>query len=77
MGEAYIKVKGQYPNNMIKQDYRRIKRLTRPMLRFKNFHATQRPLAGIELMPVTKKGQIKIKAGNNRSPAELLYSLAT
>ncbi|MFT6389896.1 MAG: transposase-like protein, partial [Cellvibrionaceae bacterium] len=32
MGEAYIKVKGQYPNNMIKQDYRRIKRLTRPML---------------------------------------------
>ena len=41
----------KYLNNIIEQDHRRIKRLTRPMLGFKNFHAAQRMLAGIEVIP--------------------------
>lgn len=35
----------KYLNNIIEQDHRHIKRLTRPMLGFKNFHAAQRTLA--------------------------------
>ena len=66
----------KYLNNIIEQDHRRIKRLTRQMLGFKNFHAAQKTLAGIEVMAMIKKGQIKTKAGDDRSPAELFYALA-
>ncbi len=66
----------KYLNNIIEQDHRRIKRLTRPMLGFKNFHAAQRTLAGIEVMAMIKKGQIKTPAGDATSPAEQFYALA-
>ncbi len=66
----------KYLNNIIEQDHRRIKRLTRPMLGFKNFHAAQRTLAGIEVMAMIKKGQIKTSAGDATSPAEQFYALA-
>ena len=66
----------KYLNNIIEQDHRRIKRITRPMLGFKNFYAAQQTLAGIELMAMIKKGQMKTTKGDNRSPAELFYSLA-
>ena len=66
----------KYLNNIIEQDHRRIKRLTRQMVGFKNFHAAQKTLAGIEVMAMIKKGQIKTKAGDDRSPAELFYALA-
>ena len=46
----------KYLNNIIEQDPRRIKRLTRSMLGFKNFHATQRTLAGMGVMAMIKKG---------------------
>lgn len=48
----------KYLNNIVEQGYRRIKRLTRPMLGFKNFHAAQRTLVGIEVMTMIKKGII-------------------
>ncbi len=66
----------KYLNNIIEQDHRRIKRLTRPMLGFKNFHAAQRTLAGIEVMAMIKKGQMKTSEGNKKSPAEMFYALA-
>ncbi len=66
----------KYLNNIIEQDHRRIKRLTRPMLGFKNFYAAQRTLAGIEAMAMIKKGQMTIRAGNEQSPAEKFYALA-
>ncbi|MEO7862844.1 MAG: DDE-type integrase/transposase/recombinase [Nitrospirales bacterium] len=46
----------KYFNNMIEQDHRRMKRLTRPRLGFKNFYAAQRTFAGIEVMAMSKKG---------------------
>ena len=55
---------------------RRIKRLTRPMRGFKNFHSAQRTLAGMEVMAMIKKVQIKTSAGDATSPAEQLYALA-
>ena len=55
---------------------RRIKRLLRPMRGFKNFHAAQRTLAGMEVMAMIKKGQIKTSAGDATAPAERFYALA-
>jgi len=66
----------KYLNNIIEQDHRRIKRKTRPMLGFKNFYAAQRTLAGIEVMAMIKKGQMKTRAGNEQTPAEMFYALA-
>ena len=66
----------KYLNNIIKQDHRRIKRLTRPMLGFKNFHATQRTLTGIEGMALIRKGQMKTPAENKQSLPEMFYAMA-
>ena len=66
----------KYLNNIIEQDHRRIKRLTRPMLGFKTFHAAQRTLAGIEVMAMIKKGQMKIRVGHEHSFAQMFYALA-
>ena len=66
----------KYLNNIIEQDHRRIKRKTRPMLGFKNFYAAQRTLAGIEVMAMIKKGQMKTSVGGKQSPAEMFYALA-
>lgn len=49
----------KYLNNIVEQDHRRIKRITRLMLSFKNFHSAQKTLAGIELVAMIKKGQMK------------------
>ena len=65
----------KYLNNIIEQDHRRIKRLTRPMLGFKTFHAAQRTLAGIEVLAMIKKGQMKTRVGEKQSPAEQFYAL--
>jgi len=43
---------------------------------FKNFHAAQRTLAGIEVMAMIKKAQIKTSTGDATSPAERFYALA-
>jgi len=67
----------KYLNNIIEQDHRRIKRLTRPMLGFKNFDAAQRTLAGIEVMAMIKKGQMHTPARALTSFANQFYSLAT
>jgi putative transposase len=47
----------KYLNNIVEQDHRFIKRLTRPMLGFKSFWSAQATLAGIELWLMLKKGR--------------------
>ena len=67
----------KYLNNVIEQDHRAIKRIVRPMLGFKSFHAAHRTLVGIELMHVMKKKQGVGAEGNDApSAAEQFYSLA-
>ena len=66
----------KYINNVIEQDHRRVKRLTRPMLGFKCFNSAQQTLAGIELIAMLKKGQMKKKCSGDLSPAEQFYTLA-
>ena len=66
----------KYFNNILEQDHRAIKRITRPMLNFKSFRAARNVLAGIELMHMIRKGQFMIKGINARSFADQFYALA-
>jgi putative transposase len=54
-GTAIAIRKVKYLNNVVEQDYRGVKRITRPMLGFKAFAAAQSTLVGIELMHMIKK----------------------
>ena len=49
----------KYLNNIVEQDHRAIKRVTRPMMGFKNFHCAQSLIAGIETVHMIRKGQMK------------------
>ena len=49
----------KYLNNQVEQDHRFIKRLTRPMLGFKSFISAGITLAGIEIVRMIKKCQLK------------------
>ena len=64
----------KYLNNVVEQDHRAVKRLVRPMLGFKSFRSAQVTLAGIELMHMIRKGQLRT-TGKLR-PAQAFYSLA-
>ncbi len=66
----------KYLNNMVEQDHRNIKSITRQMLGFKNFDSAQSTLAGIELMAMLKKGQMKKNLSGTLTPAEQFYALA-
>src|SRR5467141_2105867 len=76
-GTAIAIRKIKYLNNIVEQDHRAVKRVTRPMLGFKAFEAAQDTLVGIELMHMIKKRQMRVEAGDEgRTAAELFYSLA-
>ncbi len=67
----------KYLNNIVEQDHRAVKRVTRPMLGFKSFAAAQDTLVGIELMHMIKKRQLVVEEGEKSlMAAELFYSLA-
>jgi putative transposase len=67
----------KYLNNVVEQDHRAVKRVTRPMLGFKSFEAVQDTLVGGELMHMLKKRQMVVEAGEESlTTAELFYSLA-
>ncbi len=67
----------KYLNNIVEQDHRGVKRVTRPMLGFKSFVAAQDTLVGIELMHMIKKRQMVVAEGEEGlTAAELFYSLA-
>ncbi|MBD3887536.1 IS6 family transposase, partial [Phormidium tenue FACHB-886] len=48
----------KYLNNVVEQDHRNIKRITRAMMGFKSFNSARRTLRGIEAMNVMRKGQV-------------------
>src|SRR2546427_2502579 len=67
----------KYLNNIVEQDHRAVKRVTRPMLGFKAFEAAQCTLAGVELMHMIKKRQLVVEEGEEgRTAAEQFYALA-
>jgi len=64
----------KYLNNIVEQDHRAVKRVTRPTLGFKSFRSAAATLAGVELMHMIRKGQLRT-TGKLR-PAQQFYSLA-
>jgi putative transposase len=74
--EAGIELRqAKYLNNIVEQDHRAIKRMTRPMLGFKSFWSAAITLAGIELMHMIRKGQLQSTERGLTSAAQF-YSLA-
>jgi len=69
----------KYLNNIVEQDHRHIKRITTPMGCFRKMHTAARTLAGIELVNMIKKKQLKFTKyiDQNLTPAEQFYRLAT
>src|SRR5919202_1555932 len=67
----------KYLTNVVEQDHRAVKRVTRPMLGFKSFDAAQGTLVGIELMHMIKKRQMIMEAEDEGlTAAEQFYTLA-
>jgi putative transposase len=60
----------------VEQDHRAVKRIVRPLLGFKTDETAQRTLAGIELTPMLRKGQLEEGTAQGRTLAEQFYSLA-
>jgi transposase-like protein len=66
----------KYLNNIVEQDHRGIKRVTRPMLGFKSFEAAQSTLTGIQLMRMLRKRQLDGDEMEGLTVAEQFYKLA-
>ena len=66
----------KYLNNIIEQDHRFVKRVTKPILGFKSFRTASAVLAGIELMHMIRKGQMSTEKGMGLSFAKQFYALA-
>ena len=76
-GETPIIVRQvKYLNNIVEQDHRAVKRIPKPMLDFKSFRAATNVLAGIELMHMIRKGQLRLEGCIELSFAEQFYALA-
>jgi putative transposase len=66
----------KYLNNIVEQDHRAVKRITKPILGFQSFRSAKNVLAGIELMHMIRKNQLNLKGSNAMSFAEQSYALA-
>src|SRR5690606_29467386 len=51
----------KYLNNIVEQDHRFIKKITKPMMGFKAFHSAKATLDGIETAHMIRKGQLTDK----------------
>ena len=66
-------IQSKYINNIVEQDHRFIKKITRPMLGFKAFNSAAATLAGIEVAHMIRKGQL---GQNGVSPFKQFAALA-
>ena len=67
----------KYLDNIVEQDHRAIKRRVRPMMGFKAFASAVKIIAGIEVMHMIKKGQLRCPGGLAFSAADHFHSLAS
>ncbi|GHO82631.1 hypothetical protein KSZ_06370 [Dictyobacter formicarum] len=66
----------KYLNNLIEQDHRFIKRLTKPGMGFFSFETAWRTLQGFEIMNMLRKGQVQgVAKGEVRDQATLVAKL--
>ena len=66
----------KYLNNIVEQDHRAVKRITRPMLGFKTFRCARILIAGIETMHMIRRGQLGGIKDQASSAPNQFYSLA-
>ena len=66
----------KYLNNLVEQDHRAVKRITRPMLGFKSFRCARILIAGIEVMHINRKSQLGGVNDPASPTANQFYSLA-
>ena len=66
----------KYLNNIVEQDHRAVKRVTKLMLNFKSLRAARNILAGIELMHMIRKGQLLLQGCIKLSSRDKFYALA-
>jgi putative transposase len=64
----------RYVNNIVEQDHRAVKRITRPRLGFKSFEAAQGTIAGVELIHMIKKRQLVVEEGDESLTAAEQFS---
>jgi transposase, IS6 family len=66
----------KYLNNLIEQDHRFIKRLTKPGMGFFSFETAWRTLQGFEIMNIIRKGQLQgVDKGDVRGQVALVAKL--
>jgi IS6 family transposase len=66
----------KYLNNLIEQDHRFIKRLTKPGMGFFSFETAWRTLQGFEMMNMLRKGQLQgVNKGDVRGQVALVAKL--
>ncbi len=65
----------KYLNNLVEQDHRAVKRITRPMLGFKTFRCARILITGIEVMHMIRKGQLGAIKDRVSSATNQFYSL--
>jgi len=66
----------KYLNNVIEQDHRAIKRLTKAGMGFKSFNTARRTLRGFEAMNMLRKGQIqRVEKGDVIGQLSLIHQL--
>ena len=66
----------KYLNNLIEQDHRFIKRLTKPGMGFFSFATAWRTLQGFEIMNMVRKGQVQgVEKGDVRGQVALVARL--
>ncbi len=66
----------KYLDNVIEQDHRNIKRITRLMMGFKSFNSARKTLSGIEAMNTLREGQVQgAEQGNSASQMKFIKSL--
>ena len=65
----------KYLNNLVEQDHRMVKRITRPMLGFKTFSWARILLAGIKVMRIIRKHQLGGIKDRASYAANQFYSL--
>jgi len=66
----------KYLNNLVEQDHRFIKRLTRPGMGFHSFNTARRTLRGFETMNMFRKGQVVgVKKGDVKARTEFVSQI--
>lgn len=66
----------KYLNNLVEQDHRFIKRLTKPGMGFHSFNTAFRTLRGYEAMNMMRKGQIQgVAKGDIRAQTEFMSQI--